>query len=221
MFEQLQSQTTVSEMVQCLDELPDGLGETYDRVLERIDKHPKSQRLLAHKVFFWIRTVQRPVSIAELCILLAIRPGERNLDETRYVRDAESTILSVCSPLLQVRQPGNLVFPVHFTVSQYLEKYLEEHQIFQQVATCYDANDLKSGNSLAAAVCLTYLSLPAVAELHSPRTIVEAFKLGNVANQKFSLLSYASNYWFVHLRQVHVLESLLEDVVKRFLTEES
>jgi ankyrin repeat protein len=218
MFDQLQSQTTISEILKCLDELPEGLNETYDRALQKINKLPKSQRLLAHRIFFWIRVVCRPVSITELCTILAIRPSEGKLDYMRFVRDAENTIVSVCSPLMQIRQPGSLVFPIHFTVSQYLERYLEENRIFGQVATYYDMSELISESSLAAAVCLTYLSLPVVAALQRPCSPLDASKLVSVDDPAFSLLSYASNYWFEHLKNVPELEPTLEVLISGFLS---
>lgn len=116
MFEELSCRTTISEILQCLDEFPNSLNETYGRIMLKISKH-KYQQLLAHKVFFWVQTVRRPVSVAELCTLLAIRRRERKYDKNKCIWDAENMTVSVCTLLLQIKQPGSLVFAVHFTVN--------------------------------------------------------------------------------------------------------
>lgn len=93
--------------------------------------------------------------------------------------------VSVCTPLLQIKQPGSLVFAVHFTVNQYLDRYMGENHIFQKLTTYYYSSQLKSGSSLAAAVCLTYLSLPVIAEIQTPHNFIESSELVSASNQEY------------------------------------
>jgi hypothetical protein len=105
MFESLLLQGTVEKLLESLDQLPDGLDDTYNRVVEGINRLPLPRRLLANKMLLWIVTVRRPLSVAELRTALAIQPGDETFQENRLVLNASATILNLCGPLVEVRQP--------------------------------------------------------------------------------------------------------------------
>jgi ankyrin repeat protein len=229
MFDQLEAQTNVAEILQCLDEMPDGLNEFYRRIFERINRLRKPRRDLAHKVFFWIRVARRPLSVEELTSLIAMRIGDEALNKMRFLHDPENVMSSVCSPLVQFRHPGGLAFTRHFSVNQYLDTYFKENQIFQEIEACYNAKGLSCGESLAAAVCLTYLSMPVMASIAIPRHAnEEAYcKLRSRCPQVIcpsdydqrtvALHDYASNFWFEHLRQITTLGPKLQDIAMEFI----
>jgi hypothetical protein len=217
MFEHLQSQTCEFEILQCLDELPTDLHEIYENILKQINGLPRPQRILAHKVFFWVITVRRPVSLAEMCGLLVIRPKSNEFDESRLVRSPDSTILSACGGLIQFRYPEKKVFPVHFTVTQYLQHYLSRSETLQELMAWYDARELRFGKSLAAAVCIRYLCLEFIGTLETPRSGHEISRVLNNNEPRFALLSYCVSNWFHHLRKIECPEPLVVEIAGRFL----
>ncbi|PGH23481.1 hypothetical protein AJ80_02435 [Polytolypa hystricis UAMH7299] len=149
MLDHLHSQTTVEELLDALNQLPIGLDATYDSILKAINALPKPRRLLAHKILLWVTIARRPLSVAEIRTMLAIRPGNRFLDENKLVINTEATIPAVCMPLLETR--SGRISTVHFTVHQYLERYLEENRILHEVTADYGVKAFQSGHQLAAA----------------------------------------------------------------------
>ncbi|KAI9771740.1 MAG: hypothetical protein M1839_002755 [Geoglossum umbratile] len=216
MFEHIQSQTSEFEILQCLDELPTGLDNTYKRILDRINGLPPPQQRLAHKVFFWVTIVRRPVSVAEMCGLLATQLTSNEFDESRLVLDAENLIMSVCGSLVRARYRERKIYPVHFTVTEYLKDYLGESKMLQKLTSYYDARELKSSESLAAAVCIRYLSLSFIGALQKPTNGREVAELLSNQEPRFALLEYAALNWFEHLRDVESPEPLLFDLVREF-----
>ncbi|KAK3332873.1 hypothetical protein B0T19DRAFT_457863, partial [Cercophora scortea] len=170
MLQHVQEQTSEDEVIHCLDELPQSLSERYDDMMSRINSQPKPQRLLAHKVFFWMDVARRPLEIKELCALLAVRPSsdtKTGFEPSRRVRDPESTIMSLTA--------------------------------------FYDVQQLKSSDSLAAAVCMRYLSLDMITEelcerIPESHFDVEAVSNSGVAN--LDALLYAATNWFHHMAMV-------------------
>jgi len=88
-----------------LDELPETLDETYERVLKEINK---AKREHARRLLQCITVAVRPLRIAELAEVLAVDFGTSSGGETSKLNpdwrweDQEQAVLSTCSSLIAV-----------------------------------------------------------------------------------------------------------------------
>ena len=219
MLDQITSQTCEYEALVCLDALPDGLPQTYERIMNRINALPTARRQLALKVFFWMLALRRAVSVTELRTLLAVQPLSETFDERRVICNAETMILAVCGGLIQFRHPQKRAFFMHFTVTQYLEVYLKQQQVHQEIMTSYDIRSLHTNDGLAAAVCIRYLSYKSLESITAPQSHSEAMAIFERVDPRTDLLSYAASNWFHHLDRIDSGESYVLDLATRFLVQ--
>ena len=94
---------------QYLDELPETLDETYDRILKGINK---SQTENAHRLLQCLTVAVRPLLVEELAELLAFdfqssSGGIPTLKEDWRWDDEEEAVLSTCSSLIAVVRNGD------------------------------------------------------------------------------------------------------------------
>lgn len=225
MFQYIEDQTCNEEIIECLDQLPLTLTARYDRILQDINALAKTkpqERLLAHKIFFWISVARRPLTIKEVCGLLAVKPAsdrENGFMEWRIPNDPYATIISVCGSLLVARGANRVLYPIHFTASEYLKQYMKSDERLAEITTYYEAQQLQSSDSLAAAVCMRYLSLTFVESLHERviRSAADALKMLDSDGPRMGMLRYATIQWFNHLKSVPSPEPLLLDIADEFL----
>ena len=110
---------------QYLNELPETLDETYDRILKGINK---SQKDNAHRLVQCLTVAVRPLLVEELAELLAFdfqassSGGIPTLKEDWRWDDEEEAVLSTCSSLITIIPRGNsrVVQFSHFSVKEYL-----------------------------------------------------------------------------------------------------
>ena len=110
---------------QYLDELPETLDETYDRILRGISKAQKNN---AHRLLQCLTVAVRPLHVEELAELLAFDfqastvGGIPTLKEDWRWNDQEEAILSTCSSLIAIisRDGYRIVQFSHFSVKEYL-----------------------------------------------------------------------------------------------------
>jgi hypothetical protein len=204
MVQHIKDQTTNEELMDCLNksELPASLSEHYDRIINTINQLPQSRRLLAHKILFWVDVARRPLRANELFHLLTILPSADREDGYRPSRypsgDPEATILSVCGSLISLRGKSKVLYPIHFTVTEYIRHYLENNNILNELTVHYETRQISSANGLAAAVCLRYLSLniPAKSEGNCcESTDQDVASSGGID----MLVGYTRKYWQAHL----------------------
>lgn len=216
MLDEIQSQMCEDDILCCLKELPAGLSETYARIIKEIERLT-SRRLLAYKVFFWLYISRRPISVAELLVLLAIQPPSEALNEKRFIPDAERMALEACGGLIQYRGPDKKIFFTHFTVTEYIGGYLQQQNVHQEIMACYDTQQMRSSESLAAAVCLRYLSYQFVGGIQVPQDHAGAMALLKRSEPRFALLSYAVSNWFVHLEAMASPDEHVTQLALQFL----
>ena len=104
MFYQLDTlrRCMVASIRQTLEELPAGLDETYERILQGI---PTQKREHAHRLFQCLVVSIRPLKLEEVAEIFAIRFDSKigtKLEEGRRLEDAEDAVLSTCSSLVSV-----------------------------------------------------------------------------------------------------------------------
>ena len=109
---------------QYLDELPETLDETYERILKGINKAQKDN---AHRLLQCLTVAVRPLLVEELAELLAFdftasSGGLPTLKEDWRWDDQEQAILSTCSSLITIipRDDSRVVQFSHFSVKEFL-----------------------------------------------------------------------------------------------------
>jgi len=185
---------------QALEELPESLDGTYERILQDIDK---ANWKFAHRIFQCVAVASRPLRVEALADFLAFdfdagptptyRPGWRP-------GNPACTILSTCSTLLavvKVRDSEVIQFS-HFSVKEFLTS-----------ARLAEANDtisryhvsLTAAHTLVAQACLGIL-------LHLDENIT------NDRLKNFPLVKYAAKHLVDHVRFEDVPASI-QDGMKR------
>ena len=106
-----------------LNELPETLDETYERILQEI---PKSNRVHAHRLLQCLTVAVRPLRVEELAEVLAVdldaTSGIPKLNEDLRWEDQEQAVLSACSSLIAaIWDDGFRVVQFsHFSVKEFL-----------------------------------------------------------------------------------------------------
>ena len=131
-----------------LDNLPEGLGGTYRRILVTISKSPL-RASLARKVFQWATVAQRPLHIEEFKEAVAFSPQDKHWEEDKIPN--EDLMFESCRGLIIKDEDGTVHF-AHHTVRQYL---------IGGLATKIDPSfevSIRDADSLAGLTCVAYLS---------------------------------------------------------------
>ncbi|KAK7229267.1 hypothetical protein V2G26_001437 [Clonostachys chloroleuca] len=221
MVQHIKDQTTNEELMHCLSEskLPANLTEHYDRIMNTINQLPQSRRLLSHKILFWVDVARRPLRATELFHLLTILPSADREDGYRPSRypsgDPEATILSVCGSLISLRGKSKVLYPIHFTVTEYIRHYFKNNNTLNELTVYYETLQISSANGLAAAVCLRYLSLDIPGK--SERNSCGSSDQDTVSSGGIDMLvGYAGKYWHAHLEAA---DSQAEQPLPRLMAE--
>ena len=110
-------------MSRVLEELPETLDETYERILQEI---PKANRVHAHRLLQCLSVAARPLRVHELAEVLAVdfnaTGGTPKLNEDWRWKDQEQAVLAACSSLIVVVdfQDSRMVQFSHFSVKEFL-----------------------------------------------------------------------------------------------------
>src|SRR6266702_7532573 len=107
-----------------LNELPESLDETYERVMMEIKRANQAH---AYRMLQCLTVAVRPLSVAELAELLAFdfdvaKGGTPQLNLDWRLKDHEQAVLSICSSLITVvpSQWSPIVQFSHFSVKEFL-----------------------------------------------------------------------------------------------------
>src|SRR5712671_4563678 len=105
-----------------LDDLPDSLDETYERVLKEIKK---ANQRIAHRLLQCLVVAVRPLRVEELAEVLAFdfsTEGIPKLNPSWRWEDQEEAVMSACSSLVIIVKDGKsrIVQFSHFSVKEYL-----------------------------------------------------------------------------------------------------
>ena len=182
-----------------LEELPESLDGTYERILREIRK-PNQEH--AHRLLQSLVAAVRPLRVKELAEVLAVdftteRVPRLNLD-WRW-EDQEEAVLSACSSLVIIVKEGDshIVQFSHFSVKEFLmaERLAEP---IKDVSHYYI--QLEAAHTILAQACLGVLL-----------RLDNSVDRDNIEN--FPLARYAAQYWSVHARVESVL-SCIKDGMK-------
>ena len=173
---------------QYLNELPETLDETYDRILKGISKAQKNN---AHRLLQCLTVAVRPLLVEELAELLAFdfqastTGGIPTLKEDWRWDDQEEAILSTCSSLIAIipRDGSWVVQFSHFSVKEYLTSSRLAQSSHGEVSQF--RIDLEPAHMIMAQACLaTLLRL----DEHA----------GKSGGKVFPLDKYAAQHWVDH-----------------------
>jgi ankyrin repeat protein len=168
---------------QFLNELPEGLDETYERILKGINKAQKED---ARRLLQCLTVAARPLRVEEVAELLAFDfqatrdGGIPTLREDWRWNDQEQAILSTCSSLIAIVRYGDsrVVQFSHFSVKEYLTSpRLASSR--GDVSRFYV--DLNAAHTIMAQACLGTL-----------------LRLDEHNGKGFPLVEYAAQHWVEH-----------------------
>ena len=183
---------------QYLNELPETLDETYDRILKGINK---SQKDNAHRLLQCLTVTVRPLLVEELAELLAFdfqalsSGGIPTLKEDWRWDDEEEAVLSTCSSLITIipRDDTRVVQFSHFSVKEYLTSPRLARSPHGDISRF--RIDLEPAHTIMAQACLaTLLRL----DEHD----------GTREAKRSPLLKYAAQHWVDHAQFEEVLSRL-------------
>ena len=183
-------------MKDALKSLPEGLNNTYDETMKRIDSQHPDHATLARKTLYWIFYAFRPLTILELQHALAVETSDSNLDDDNIPE--QELLLSVCNGLVTYEKEGGFLALVHYSFQQYLE---------QKAETLFPEAQVE-----IVRTCLTYLCFEDFA--HGPCHEDQDFK---VRLKRWPLLNYAAPGWGQHARQG--AEEACRDMIVSFLSQ--
>ncbi len=169
-----------------LQELPETLDDTYDRMLEEIGKQNWE---FAHRLFQCVASAFRPLLVEELAEFLAfdfdaeLTPTYR---EDWREEDSAHAVLSTCSSLLAVVDVGDstIIKFAHFSAQEYLtsKRLAEAKDTISHFNVAWTP-----AHTIVAQACLSVL-------LHINGDISEDDLQG------FPLALYAAEHWVTHAR---------------------
>ena len=134
--------------------LPQGLPDTYVRILQRIEVQSPYMRNLALNCLAWTVYARRPLSTQELQHALAINSNCTVRQDLQT--DSPQVILEACGNLLE--EANGSIRPIHYTVQEFLTaaaQGLSQHSVRAQLL---DSTSVHRYLSLA---CLAYIQLTA------------------------------------------------------------
>lgn len=171
-----------------LDELPESLDETYERILRDINK---ANRDHAHRLLQCLTVAVRPLRVAELAEVLAVdfgraaRGGTPKLKMGWRWEDQEGAVLSTCSSLISImgEDDSQVVQFSHFSVKEFLTST-------RLASSSVDVSRfhifLEPAHTILAKACLGVLI-----------QLDDRHNRGNVQSS-FPLARYAAKYWVDH-----------------------
>jgi ankyrin repeat protein len=173
---------------QYLNELPDTLDETYERILNGISKAQKDN---AHRLLQCLTIAVRPLRVEELAELLAFdfqaltAGGIPTLKEDWRWDDEEGAVLSTCSSLIGVVRNGDsrVVQFSHFSVKEYLTSPRLAQSPHGELSRF--RIDLEPAHTVMVQACLATL-------------LQQDGQAGNSDANGSPLVKYAAQHWVDH-----------------------
>jgi ankyrin repeat protein len=207
--------TTIRDRDEALKTLPSNLDEAFGGTMKRIEQQPPALSEKAATIIAWIHLAERPLTVEDLLCALAIKDGDRCLDERGI--PVRETLLNCCHGLALIDQETSTVRLVHYSLEEHLSR---QDRILGRSKVEW--------HSKIACTCLTFLNFtPMTVEppLELPPEPPESWespesplKLNNGA---ISLVPYAATKWGHHLRKCDGFSDAPIELAKEYLTTSS
>ena len=141
------AQKSDANIIIALDNLPRDLPQTYERILSGNTETDDID--ICKRIFLWVATAKRPLTLDELREAIGIEPLQQNWDSSRFVNDM-SRAITCCGSLIFVEEEHQAVHFTHYSVKQYLlSKAIGARSYYMDLERC---------NAEVGTVCLTYLN---------------------------------------------------------------
>jgi ankyrin repeat protein len=191
-----------------LEALPQGLTDTYVRILERIEAQTPYMRNLAFNCLAWTLYARRPLGTKQLQLALAINSNCKVTEDLQT--DSPQVILEACLNLLE--EANGSIRPIHYTVQEFLTTAIQGLSHRSIRAQLLDSKAVHTRLSLA---CIAYIRLTA---LGGPvRQMWDLFD-HLVANR---LASYAYQNFDYHISRCEELSLDVMNQLETLLRQES
>ena len=175
-----------SSIRQVLEELPEILDETYERILREVRK-PNQE--LAHRLLHCLVAAVRPLRVEEIAEVLAIdfnMEGIPGLDSDWRWEDLEEAVISACSSLVTIVKDGDSRV-VQFSHSS-IKEFLTSNRLAEPTRdVSHYCIRLETAHLILAQACLDILLQ--FDDRVDPDDI-----------EGFPLARYAAQYWTTHAR---------------------
>ena len=177
---------SVAEIEDAIDQLPDGLGEAYRRVLDRIEQLDSYLRHRVFKIFYWACVAQRPVTVFEVADGIALHAGQAHLNKRTRIINVDRDIVDKCAPLLE-KSPTGVIDLVHFSAKEYL--------LHEQSGPFID--QVQAHLAIAMSCCI---NMTACLDLVPNYLDVDEITLEKRAVQGYyGLFGYGNDFWVEHV----------------------
>ena len=175
-----------SSVQRILDELPESLDETYERILREIRKPNQGH---AHRLLQCLVAAVRPLEVKELAEVLAFdfnTEGIPKLNLSWRWEDQEEAVMLACSSLVMVVQDGDsrVVQFSHFSVKEFLTADRLAESI--RDVSRYHIR-LEAAHAILVQACLGIL-------------LKLDDRIDRDSIKSFPLARYAARYWVTHAR---------------------
>lgn len=111
-----------------MQDLPEGLVATYERISQKIARRSRRQKALAERIFNWTACARRPLRFDELKDAVAIDVGDVSWDRTKISAETDGKrFLHVCGNLVVFHERDSTVRLAHHTVGQFLDQNKRDH----------------------------------------------------------------------------------------------
>ena len=106
-----------SAIRETLRNLPEGMAETYARILRKMGKSRQTMAL-AQRIFKWVVCAKRPLLLCELAEAVAFGPSDKSWDAGKI--PTQSRLIQACGNLVVFSEDDKTVRLAHHTVQQFL-----------------------------------------------------------------------------------------------------
>ena len=185
-----------------LEELPESLDETYERILREIRKPNQGH---AHRLLQCLVAAVRPLRVEELAEVLAFDfnpEGIPKLNPGWRWKNQEEAVMSACSSLAMIVKDGDsrIVQFSHFSVKEYLTANRLAEPI--RDVSRYHIR-LEAAHTILARACLGVLL-----------RLDDQVDCDSIKN--FPLAQYAAQYWVTHVRFENTLSRIKDGMESLF-----
>ena len=191
---------------EALELLPEGLPNTYTRILERIEAQSPYMKELALNCLAWMIYARRPLSTQELRTALAIRANYSSIQDLEL--DESVVILEACGNLLE--EARGVIRPIHYTVQEFLSKPEPRSKLpkdcFQRQLSIPSEMHIRLGQA-----CLHYIHLVAFTQ-----PVNNALELYRRLRRK-PFISYASHNFDYHFAEYDSIPLDAKELLDTFL----
>ena len=230
---------TNEDLEELINDLPFGLKGLYEKSwIKLLESLPTKQISLAKRVLVWLLLARRALTVPELTIALAVKPGEKNIPSTgKLLRSLSHFVLTYLTPFVEIsgldetQQPHNetedpnskafapigpKVRLVHQSAQDYLLGVCKRSKDGQSASSV--EIDLRGSHEAIARVCISYLQCEELQlgwidlENRHPEgwqiMTDEVKKEVRKRLETHTLLEYAAENWTYHVRQCQFLPTL-------------